>query len=91
MFFVFIGIFLVSLFSQLFVSNKLAVQGKTMVELDLQKQALQKDISELKLAQSHYASLSYIEGQAKQLGFVENDNFVNTITFVTATAVLPSF
>lgn len=90
-FFASIFIFIISLVAQLYVTNQLAVQGKEMVMLQERKAELAKEISEMELEQSKYASLKYIEIEADKLGFVGNKDYVSTISPVTSAAALPKF
>lgn len=62
-----------------------------MVELDNEKQALLKEISELKLEESKFASLSFVETRATELGFEPMQRYVSVIAPDTSTAVLTSF
>lgn len=84
-------IFTFSVFTQLYVSNRLAVKGKEMVALDSKKTLLAKEISELRLESASLSSLAYIESVSKQRGFVENTSFILTINPVTTTARATSF
>jgi cell division protein FtsL len=84
-------LFLVTFVAQVFVSNKLAVEGKGMVALYEKRLTLEKEISEMQLEQSSHASLSYIEEKSKELGFEKNSNYVSIISPVSSTAVIPSF
>ncbi len=77
-------IFFCSLFGQIYVTNKLAVKGKEMVELESKKISLEKQISELQLEQTSLTSLSYIEQEALKMGFIKNSSYVSTIQPVSA-------
>lgn len=81
-------VFILSLVGQLYVTNHLAVKGREMVQLQEQKAQVSKEISELKLEQSKYTSLHYIEREAYALGFVKNDSYVSAIAPTTSTAAL---
>ena len=91
LFFLSITIFVLSLIGQLYVTNQLAIKGKEMVVLEQERKVLAKEISELELEQSKYASLTYIENQALAQGFVENENYVLKISPIVATAALQNY
>ncbi len=82
--------FVLSLLSQLYVSNRLAIKGKEMVDLAARRKELEKEISELSLEQSQYASLVNIEEKASKLGFVKSTEYVSAIAPVTSTAAVPT-
>jgi cell division protein FtsL len=82
--------FVISLMAQLYVSNRLVVRGKEMVDLAVRREDLEKEISELSLEQSQRASLSSIEERANKLGFVESTEYVSAIASVTTTAAVPT-
>lgn len=72
-------VFLISLTFQIYAQNKVAIKGKDVVELQSQHTELSKQISELKLEQSKYLSLSYIENKATELGFIPSTQYVVAI------------
>jgi hypothetical protein len=71
--------FLASLTVQAYISNTITIQGSSLLELNSQKNYLEKEISELKLEYSYYASMPYLEQRAEELGFMESPNFVSNI------------
>lgn len=85
------GMFLITLVIQVSVTNNLAIKGKEAQDFLAQKDTLEKQISELKLEKSKYASIAYIEDKAKDLGFVDNPNYVVAIRADTHTAALSPF
>jgi|GEM_PF-4062427 len=65
------GIFLVSLFAQMYISNATALRGKDFQQLHEQKSQLERELAKLEYEDSLLSSLENIEGRARQLGFVD--------------------
>lgn len=72
-------LFTLSIIGQIYVTNTLAAKSKELVGLTKHKVQLEKQLSELKLAQSEVGSLTKIEARAVELGFVQNTNAIATI------------
>jgi hypothetical protein len=62
--------FICSLFAQVVVSNQYAVKGTQLESLLERQTLLEKDVYALELKISQLSSLSYVETQAKKLGFI---------------------
>ncbi|OGC57359.1 hypothetical protein A2976_02545 [candidate division WWE3 bacterium RIFCSPLOWO2_01_FULL_41_9] len=59
-----------SILSQMFFANKLAVKSSELTELNDRKVVLEKDLAKLEFDNSVLSSLMNIEQRALQLGFV---------------------
>lgn len=81
-------IFLLTLLTQLFITNDLAIKGKEIVDLDIKRVALEKEISVMQLEQSNFSSLSKIEERALKLGFEKNNQYAKAINTTVDTAAL---
>ena len=73
-------ILVASIIFQVSITNKFAVKGSEMVSLKNQKSSLEKEVSLLQLRASELGSMSKIENEARQLGFVEYNQSVSVIT-----------
>jgi cell division protein FtsB len=80
-----------SIFLQMYVTNKLAVKGAELVELDNRKVQLEKEIAKFEFEDSSLSSLAYIENKAKETGFVKLTDDILAIKVPATAAVLPSF
>ena len=60
-----------SLATQMFITNKFAVKGDEMAATLHQKEELQREVSLLELEIAEVASLATVETRAQELGFVE--------------------
>lgn len=88
----FSGVLLVvSIFLQMFITNKLAVKGAELAELDARKSQLEKEISKLEFEDSSLSSLAYVETAANALGFVKLTSNILAIKAPSTAVVLPSF
>ena len=86
-------IMILSILAQIVVTNKLSLRGNELVNLETSKQQLQKDISRLEFDESKLSSLSYLDSEAKKLGFVTMTDTVYTVNQVSnsSVAVLTSY
>lgn len=66
-----LGIFIISLLTQMYISNTTALKGKDFQHLHDRKEHLEKDIALLKYEDSKLSSLEFVEQQAAHLGFVK--------------------
>jgi hypothetical protein len=84
---------ILSILAQIVVTNKLSLRGNELVNLETSKQQLQKDISRLEFDESKLSSLSYLDSEAKKLGFVTMTDTVYTVNQVSnsSVAVLTSY
>jgi len=64
------GIFVISLLSQMYISNTTALKGKAFQHLNDEKARLDKELALLKYEDSKLSSLEYVEEKALQMGFV---------------------
>lgn len=79
--------FVISLLSQIYVSNTQALKGKDLVLAQTQRENVLKEIARLEYDKSSVFSLSKVEDRAKVLGFVAFIGDVNVIkgsTFASA-------
>jgi cell division protein FtsB len=60
-----------SIFSQMYVSSKLAVKSGELAYLSARQDELRKEIALMELEDTALSSLAYLEEQARLLGFVE--------------------
>jgi len=81
---------ILSLFAQMYLTNKLAVKGSELTDLENQKQELQRSISKLEFDNSVLSSLSNVETRAVALGFVKQSNGILAIKDPSTAVVLPS-
>jgi len=65
------SLFIGCLVFQMHVSNSTALKGKDFQELFSIKETLQKEIAYLKFEESTLSSLTYVEQQAYEKGFIE--------------------
>lgn len=70
---------LVSLFSQMYITNKLAVRSSELVELNNRKEQLEKELASLEYENSVLSSLSNIETKALSAGFIKQTDSVLAI------------
>lgn len=61
----------ISLGTQIYLSNALALKGDRLTELEYTKAELEKEISKLELTKSELSSLAYVEALAKDQGYTE--------------------
>ncbi len=81
--------FLISLFSQMYLTNKLAIRSSELSELSSRKEQLEKEIAALNYENSLVSSLSYIESKALSDGFVEQIDSVLVIRDASTAVLLP--
>ncbi|MFZ5424813.1 MAG: hypothetical protein ACOZAO_03330 [Patescibacteria group bacterium] len=81
---------IVSLFAQIYVTNKAAVKSVDMGDLASSKVQLEKDIQTLNLKLSEVSSLSYIEAKALANGFVPQEGAVQVLGPIPFAAATPS-
>jgi hypothetical protein len=80
-------LFVVSILTQVFITNKYAVKGSEMVFLQEQKDSIEAHISSLELEASQLASLSLLESRADELGFIKYDAPLTVISSAKLAAV----
>lgn len=79
-------ILVASIIFQVSITNKYAIKGSEMVELSGREASLKREISILQLQASELGSMSKIESQAQNLGFVEYDKTIAVIASSQFTA-----
>lgn len=79
----------VSLFLQVVITNKYAIKGGEMAELQDNQFFLEKEVSLLKLEISEVSSLALIEESSRSLGFVDYNEPIAVISS-SQFAALPS-
>ena len=73
-------VFAISVFLQVFMSNRIAVKGNKMLALLQKETTLEENIAAIKLEGAGYSSLIYIEKSARQLGFLDLKDNVGVIS-----------
>lgn len=75
-----LGIFVITLGLNLYVSNRATIKGKDLQSLYLEKTQIEKDISFLEYEDSNLSSLVAIQTRATTLGFEELKEPLATIS-----------
>ncbi len=65
------ALLVLAVLTQIVVTNSVSLKGNELAQLQDRKALLTKDISRLAYEDSNLSSLSYLEVEAKNLGFVE--------------------
>ncbi len=74
-----IVLFVVSMFTQMYITNIFAVKGNEVAKLTTASTSLKREISELTLKKSLLSTLSVLQTQAKSQGFIEMTTAINTL------------
>jgi len=81
-------VFLTSLILQVYISNKVAVEGIDMVNLTNEKEAVALRIEKLKQGTSQFSSLAYIEKRAESLGLISYAGSLRSIEPITVASLV---
>ena len=83
-----IALFCVSFAVQFYLCNRFAVKNDSLKGALEQRKSLEKEIAQLRYENSLLTSLDYVEGEAKEMGFVEMDQNLLTVGPVTVASLV---
>ncbi len=72
----------------MYLTNKLAIKGKELEQLSLNKELLEKEISKISFEISSTSSISYIETEAREKGFVDYKQQIAVISPAPVAALI---
>ncbi|HSX39900.1 MAG TPA: hypothetical protein VLI92_04910 [Candidatus Saccharimonadales bacterium] len=88
LFFSTLVIFVITLAAQIVLTNRLALKSHELTLLVGQKEELQKSITKLEFEDASLSSLSYVDQQARKMGFVDMHDSVIAIGPASVAAIL---
>ena len=87
-FYLTIILFALSIGMRMYLTNKLAIKGKELEQLSLNKELLEKEISKISFEISSTSSISYIETEAREKGFVDYKQQIAVISPAPVAALI---
>ncbi len=73
---------------RMYLTNKLAIKGKELEQLSLNKELLEKEISKISFEISSTSSISYIETEAREKGFIDYKQQIAVISPAPVAALI---
>jgi len=82
-----LALFGISVFAQLYTSNKFVIKGATLTDFQARKNLLEKEVALLEMESLSLGSLAYVEDQARKTGFVDLEyiSVITPVSFAVAT------